>query len=183
MTDRSQKRLFTSFRRSLALLMIVSSTVWLNGCSRYEVTLNEGLLYSPPGILTNFETASPILKNCFDQAIEEGKYTQIAQVTRLICTHAGLEDLSGIEHFYNLKAIDLGNNQIASLKHLQFLTKLETLVLDHNLISEASELLTLPALTLVDLRGNKALSCGDVTQLQMQHGTDLQVYLPEHCQQ
>lgn len=157
----------------------IASCVLLTGCSKYQMTVNEAVVYTPPTIITDFETEDPRLKNCLDQAIEDKKATDFGDITRLICSHAGLTSLHGIEAFYNLKQLKLSHNQLTSLKPIKFLSKLEVLLLNDNQLSTASELLNLPRLQNVKLENNPQLQCGDLHQLQSLSIANLE--LPSQC--
>ncbi len=159
-------------------LAVVASSV-LSGCSRYQMTLNETVVYNPPSLLTDFDTVDPRLKSCLDQAIKDLNATDFGQVTQLICSHAGVSDLQGIEAFYNLKQVNLENNQIRSLRPLQYLSKLEVLKVNDNQLQQAPEILTLPTLQRVDLQNNPQLACGDIEQFAKSR--DSQIERPEQC--
>ncbi|MGH1373884.1 MAG: leucine-rich repeat domain-containing protein [Cellvibrionaceae bacterium] len=161
---------------SLALLMCVT----LSSCSKYQMTVNETVVYTPPAIITDFNTEDPRLKGCLDQIIKDGQFTELGQVTQLICSHAGLTSLEGIQTFYNLEQVNLGHNQITDLSPIKFLSKLEILLLNDNQISQAPELLNLPKLQQVRLDNNPQLQCGDLHQLQRVAEIDLT--LPSQCQ-
>lgn len=151
----------------------------LTACSRYQMTFNEAVMYSPQGLLTDFQTEDPNLRNCLDQMIQDGKFTSFAEVTRLICSHAGLTSLKGLEAFTHLREVNLENNRISSILPLQYLSKLEVVILNDNQLAQVPELLTLPALKEVKLENNPALACGDLQQLQQNSSTKLQ--LPQQC--
>ncbi|GAB3093239.1 leucine-rich repeat domain-containing protein [Aestuariicella hydrocarbonica] len=151
----------------------------LTACSRYQMTFNETVMYSPQGLLTDFTTEDPNLRNCLDQMIKDGNFTTFAEVTRLICSHAGLTSLKGLEAFTNLREINLENNQISSITPLQHLSKLEVVILNDNHLVQVPELLTLPALKEVKLENNPVLECGDLHQLQQNSSSKLQ--LPGQC--
>lgn len=160
---------------SLALFCIS-----LSSCSKYQMTVNEAVVYTPPTVITGFETEDPRLKDCLDQMIKDGQFTDLSEVTQLICSHAGLTSLEGIQTFYNLKQVNLGHNQITDLTPIKFLSKLEILLLNDNQISQAPELLNLPKLKQVQLDNNPELECGDIQQLQRVADADLT--LPKQCQ-
>ncbi len=157
----------------------IASCVLLAGCSKYQMTVNDAVVYTPPTIITDFKTSDPRLKNCLDQAIEDRKATDFGDITRLICSHAGLTSLKGLEAFYNLKQLNLSHNQLTNLEPIKFLSKLELLLLEDNQLSTASELLNLPKLQQVKLANNPQLECGDLHQLQRVSDVDLDV--PSQC--
>lgn len=160
---------------SLALLACFS----LSSCSKYQMTVNEAVVYTPPTVITDFETQDPRLKDCLDQMIKDGEHTDLAQVTQLICSHAGLNSLEGLQTFYNLKQVNLGNNQISDLTPIKFLSKLEVLLLNDNQLTQVPELLNLPKLKQVNLDNNAQLQCGDIQQLL--RISDVDLTQPEQC--
>lgn len=160
---------------SLALLACIG----LSSCSKYQMTVNETVVYTPPSVITDFETQDPRLKDCLDQMIKDGEYTDLGQVTQLICSHAGLNSLEGLQSFYNLKQVNLGNNQISDLAPIKFLSKLEILLLNDNQLTQVPELLNLPKLQQVNLENNAQLQCGDIQQLL--RISDVDLTQPKQC--
>ena len=55
---------------------------------------------------------------------------ELAALTALDARDAGVSDLTGLDHAVNLAALDLGGNDIADLRVLASLPRLETLNLD-----------------------------------------------------
>lgn len=169
------KRQSTIRLSSLAVLFCLS----LTSCSKYQMTVNETVVYTPPTVITDFDTEDPRLKGCLDQMIKDGQFTEFGEVTQLICSHAGLTSLEGLQAFYNLKQVNFGHNQITDLTPIKFLSKLEVLLLNDNQIREAPELLNLPKLQQVRLDNNTQLECGDIQQLQKI--TKAALTAPEQC--
>lgn len=164
------------FRCALTLALLAG----LSSCSRYQLTLNETVVHTPPTLLTQFETEDPRLRTCLDQMIKDGKVTAFTQLTQLICSHADLTSLKGIEAFPNLQRVNLEHNQLTSLQPLQHLSQLEVLKLNDNRLTQVPELLTLHKLKDVNLENNPGLSCGDLQQLR-QHQPQIAVRLPQQC--
>ena len=156
------------------------TAILLSGCSRYQMTFNEAVVYTPPPLLTAFTTEDSALRDCLDQAIKDGSVTDAGQLQRLTCSHAGLKSLKGLETFYNLKQVNLANNALSDLEPLRYLTKLEVLLLDDNQLQSAAVLLTLPRLRQVTLSNNPVLDCADLQQLQQGSAA---VTLPQQCQE
>ncbi|NIB42039.1 leucine-rich repeat domain-containing protein [Pseudomaricurvus alkylphenolicus] len=151
----------------------------LSGCARYQVTLNETPVYTPPPLFTQFDTRDPQLKRCLDQAIKDGQYRSATAVSRLICSHAGLTSLEGIEQFRGLKEIDIRDNRVQSLEPLRYLSQLEVLLVSDNQLSDAAVLLTLPALSQVHLDNNPELGCDNVHQWHQHYQGEAR--LPGQC--
>mgnify|MGYP001395178318 CR=1 FL=1 len=172
-----------NFKKSAAVIKTLAVTLTaafaLTGCSKYQMTVNETVVYTPPTVLTDFDTEDPRLKDCLDQTIKDLQATDLAQVTQLICSHAGLSSLKGLEAFYNIQRLNLGNNQLTELEPIKYLSKLEVLLLNDNQLVKTPELLNLPKLTRVSLDNNPAMECGDAHQLQ--RISSAEVTLPNQC--
>lgn len=104
----------------------------LSGCGPYQVTLNEQPIYIPPPLLSQFQVADQALKNCLRQTIADNNITRVEQLTRLVCRHAGVGSLEGLETFVELEELDLSHNRLRDLKPLQNLKKLRLLKLNDN---------------------------------------------------
>lgn len=170
---------FTTLLRTVRLLPATLVVVALSACNQYQMTLNETVVHTPPTLLTDFDTEDPRLKQCLDQIIKDGNFTSFEQVTQLICSHAGLSSLKGIESFQGLKQINLENNGLTSLKPLQYLSKIEVLKVNDNLLTQVPELLNLPRLKEVYLENNPNLVCQDLQQLK--EISSVSLHLPEQC--
>lgn len=175
---------FSVFRRlpslSFRLAFAAALLTGLSACSRYQVTLNEAVVHTPAPLLTNFNTEDPRLRTCLDQMIKDGKVTAFTQLTQLICSHAGVTSLKGIEAFPNLQRVNLEHNQLTTLQPLQHLSQLQVLKVNNNRLTQVPELLTLPKLKDINLENNPTLPCDDLRQL-VQHNPDISVQLPQQC--
>ncbi len=171
------------FKKTAAVIKTLGAALTaaavLTSCSKYQMTVNETVVYTPPTVITDFTTEDPRLKDCLDQTIKDLQATDLAQVTHLICSHAGLASLKGLETFYNIQKLNLGNNQLSELQPIKFLSKLEVLLLNDNQLVKTPELLNLPKLTRVSLDNNPAMECGDAHQLQ--RISSAEVTLPSQC--
>ncbi|WP_423896607.1 leucine-rich repeat domain-containing protein [Candidatus Pelagadaptatus aseana] len=161
----------------LALLLITLFS--LSACSKYQFTLNETVVHTPPALFTDFQTADKSLQNCLDQTIKDQNITSPQQLTLLSCSHAGIKSLDGLEVFSNLSHVNLGNNQLQRVQALGKMGRIETLLLNDNQLQSAPEILTLPKLQKLDLANNSNLDCGDLRQLQKSYTGDLTI--PEQC--
>lgn len=166
--------------RSVRLAVALALLAGLSSCSRYQLTLNETVVHTPPTLLTNFTTEDPRLRTCLDQMIKDGKVTAFTQLTQLICSHAGLTSLKGIEAFPNLQRVNLEHNQLTNLQPLQQLSQLAVLKLNDNRLTQAPELLTLPKLKDINLENNPQLACNDLQQL-LRHNPEISAKLPQQC--
>ncbi len=170
---------FTQFLKHMTLCLFTATL--LAGCSRYQMTFNDNVVYTPPPLFTAFTTEDSALRNCLDQAIKDSAVTAPEELQQLTCSHAGLQSLKGIEIFSNLKQVNLGNNSLTDPEPLRYLSKLEVLLLNDNRLQSASVLLTLPRLQQADLSNNPSLACGDLLQLQQQ--STVALTLPQQCRQ
>jgi hypothetical protein len=99
----------------------------LGGCAEYQITLNEQPIYTPPPLYSQYEVADEALRNCLRQTILDQRITQADQLSRLICRHAGIESLQGLETFVALEELDISHNALRDLSPLQNLPKLRLL--------------------------------------------------------
>ena len=101
----------------------------------------------------------PNLRAAFEKAL--GKTSggpisaaNMAKLTSLKATKAGISDLTGIGYATKLTYLDLGTNNIADISPLTKLTKLTTLFLRYNSIADISPLTQLTKLTSLNLAFN-----------------------------
>ena len=78
--------------------------------------------------------------------IRNSHYNRVEDVTRLKCEDAGIEDVSGIERFYNLKELQLAGNYIADIAPLASLKNLRVLNLDLSPVIDLDPLASLTSL-------------------------------------
>ncbi len=168
-------------RRLLSYSTLIAFGLMSSACSQYQMKFNDAVVYTPPTIFTDFRVADVNLQQCLDQAIKDRQVTDPHSLKQLICSHAGVVDLSGIEIFTGLTAINISHNQITSLTALSQMSNLQTLLANDNQIEQSPELLTLHKLERIDLSNNLKLECGDLQQLQNDYQGDL--VLPQQCQQ
>ena len=150
------------------------------GCSRYAITLNDAVIYNPPQLLTDYQVSDSALSQCIEQAVIDGSYSTIGDVQRIVCTHAGVISLKGLEQFSNLEELILSSNAIKSISPIAYLSELEILVLDDNKLLQAPELLRLPRLKTISLAENPNLNCRDLLQLKASFAGTLRI--PSQCQ-
>lgn len=134
----------------IALLTIVA-------CDRYQVTLNEREIYSPPLLFGDYKILDPALRNCVAQAISDQKITVAEDLRLLNCSYGGIVSLTGLERFTKLETINLSNNKLTTIKPLMFFGNLKRL----------------------NLQGNSGLSCKDLLSLEQLLAADL--FRPESC--
>jgi internalin A len=160
-------------RRAAALAI----TLLAAACADYSVTFNERPLFTPPGLFADFEFADAALAECVAQHIVDQSVTRAEELVRLNCSHAGVQDLEGLQLFAGLRHLSLSANAIADVSPLAGLAQLETLLLADNLVEDAADLWQLPALTRLDLSGNPGLICPRADE-----GAGVaELTLPAHC--
>jgi Leucine-rich repeat (LRR) protein len=138
----------------------------LSGCSGYDVSINDNVVYTPKPLLQDYQVADENLARCIKQTISDHKITRVADLTQLRCTHAGIKTLAGIDTFYALKQLDVGDNAISGVKPLATLGRLEVALLDNNQITRTEPLLRLIKLVELNLEGNPVADCDNVALLQ-----------------
>lgn len=155
----------TSRYRGYVVIATIGLLCLLSGCSHYDVSINDNVVYTPKPLLRDYQVSDPNLARCIEQTVSDERITRAVDLTRLRCTHAGIESLEGIATFYALIQLDLGDNAIADIKPLEKLGRLEVALLGNNQIVSAEPLLRLIKLVELDLEGNPIADCRDVTQL------------------
>jgi Leucine-rich repeat (LRR) protein len=90
---------------------------------------------------------------------------QVATLTELEASAAGIGNLSGIESLTGLTRLDLGENSISDLSPLAGLTGLASVWLGDNSIRDVTPLSTLTGLTFLGLRGNQIVDIGPLGTL------------------
>ena len=161
-------------------LFLALGTLFLSGCSQYDIKVNEQLIYSPKKIFVDFEVSDPNLQTCIDQTLKDQNATSASALTRLACTDAGITELKGLRAFPQLQFLSLHSNLITSLAEIATLSELKELNVADNAVINASGILSLLKLEKVDLRGNPALECRELTQLQ--RFTQVEVFSPKQCE-
>lgn len=165
-------------RYSLGCCMLFS----LGACQKYSVSLNDKVIYTPPGIFKDYTLADARLKDCVEQTIIDLHATSPAQITQLNCSNAGIESLAGLEKFYALKALNLADNQLERIDEISKLGQLEILVLSNNQISDATPLLTLLHLKELRLDKNPLADCSVIQQVYTNLATEgIHIQWPAPC--
>ncbi|MEM8661257.1 MAG: hypothetical protein AAGF35_10260 [Pseudomonadota bacterium] len=164
----------TQFPRSCSLFLVI---MLICGCSNYDFTVNDRVIYTPEPLFSDFSVADSALRDCLREAINDQKATSASDLSSLSCVQAGVESLAGLSTFTELESVTLSSNNIVDISPLGALTILQVAYLDNNKIIDAVPLYDLPALQLVDLTANPHLLCPDISSLLRVDD----VRLPEHC--
>jgi len=140
--------------RALSVSTLIALAI--AGCDRYMFTINEQPVHTPAVLFTGYQITDEALRGCVEQTIRDLKIHHAGELTRLVCTHAQINHLAGLETFVALSELNLTDNDIQSVQPLLVLTNLST----------------------VDLSANPNLDCGGTHTLAGQVGS---LKLPPHC--
>lgn len=164
-------RLITSLSCLPLLLLLLAA------CENYDFKVNERVVYSPAPLFSDFDAPDEALRGCLEQAIADAGVRAAGQLSSLNCSHAGIEDLSGMGSFPAVVMLKLSSNNIRNLVELGAITQLQELHLDNNRVVDPVPLYELPALRYLDLSGNPQLQCpANAAFLRVET-----IILPEHC--
>lgn len=142
--------------RLRALTVSALITLAIAGCDRYIFTINEQPVHTPAVLFTDYQITDEALRGCVEQTILDLKIHHAGELTRLVCTHAQITNLAGLETFVALSELNLTDNDIQSVQPLVVLTNLSA----------------------VDLSANPHLDCRGAQTLAGQVGS---LKLPPHC--
>ncbi|MFA5495461.1 MAG: hypothetical protein WC247_11835 [Porticoccaceae bacterium] len=143
--------------KCLTVLGLAAAVFCLSGCNRYQVTLNDRTIHTPPQLFSDFALADTGLQTCADQTIRDRNITQPGELQLLNCSDGDIASLDGIEVFSQINTLNLANNQLTTI----------------------APLLALPRLSAVNLEGNPRLDCAGAATLAKQVAG--QLILPVHC--
>ncbi|EED36260.1 conserved hypothetical protein [Luminiphilus syltensis NOR5-1B] len=160
--------------RRIGILLLLS---FLGGCSQYDVSINDTMVYEPDKLFADYDISDIALSECVAQAISDQNVTRIEQLTQLNCSNAGVMKLDGLRLFSGLQAVKLSDNPLRNLVELERLTLLTHLWLDNNQVVDPVPLRALKRLQTLDLRGNDSLQCPE----QSLFPPGVEVTLPAHC--
>ncbi len=163
--------------RVLASLLCVV----ISGCADYKFTVNERVVYTPAPLFADFDISDQALRECVQTHIQEARVTAAEQLDTLVCSHAGITDLSGLQVFSRLTRLKLSNNAIEEVNALSDMTAQLELYLDANDLRGIAELRDLLELRLLDVTANPRLRCDDLVPFRSRKGLELAA--PQHCSQ
>jgi len=143
----------------IAALSAAMMLTTLSGCDRYRVTLNDQIISEPPNLLSSVEVVDPLLASCLEQTIHDQQIRATTDLKVLVCTHAGITSLEGIEKFSSIETINLAQNKLISIVPLTFLGQLES----------------------VNLQENRQLNCDETIKLKQHLPEKGVLILPTHC--
>lgn len=172
---------------NLSLLPSVLLTLLvLSACSNkpYIVTLNNNVLYSPFPAQSNRIFDDSGLQGCLNQLLstletETEAAPALEDIRSLVCPEAGIRSLEGITALSGLEALELSNNLIDNISHLQPLRNLRNVNLSNNRLRNIGPLTALPLLRFASLEGNEDLPCRQLDELERKLGSTLN--RPANC--
>lgn len=166
-------------RLNLTKIAAFSLVISVTACSKYSLTLNDGVVYTPAPLFKDYTIADQNLRNCVAQTIVDREIKTAQQLQRLVCTSAGIESLAGLDTFKQLRQLNLNSNALQDLNGITGLSKLEALDVSENSIKDASALLKLLSLKHLNIEQNATLRCAEIEQLASFSQAELK--LPKHC--
>lgn len=166
-------------RLNLIQAASLSLTLSLAGCSKYSLTLNNNVVYSPAPLFKEYTLSDQNLYNCIAQTISDQEVRAADQLQSLVCSNAGIKSLAGLDTFKGLQQLKLNSNSLTNLDGITGLSKLERLDVSENSIEDASALLKLLALKQLNIEQNPVLRCADIEQLAS--FSQAEITRPKHC--
>lgn len=157
--------------------ILILPALLTSACGEYDFKVNDRVVYTPAQLFTDFDIPDQGLSDCVQQTITDQVVTAASQLTDLVCTNAGISDLTGLSRFNSLLKIRLSNNEVRNLMELQAMVQLQELYLDNNQVIDPVPLYQLQLLRFIDLSKNPNLQCPRQTGLSWVGD----VTLPAHC--
>lgn len=172
-------RLFLKSQLKIVALcsMLCLVALGLSSCNRYSVAINEKTIYTPKTLFTQYSIADAHLHTCLANTIAEKRLTQAEQLQQLFCPGGGIQKLTGMEVFTELRHLGLADNRISDISALSQLKKLEQIDLSGNTITEFAALLMLPSLKSLNAERNAQAHCSALQKL----ASTVSVEHPSHC--
>lgn len=168
------------FRTELTGALLITYLVLLTGCGQlgqYDITVNDVTVYEPPAPFKVDGIDDAALAACLQQTVTDLAANGAEEVITLNCSDAGIQSLSGLEQFTQIRTIKLSGNNIRNLLELERLPQLEQLLLDQNDVVDPIPVLRITGLRTLNLAGNVRLQCPDADDIPRV----LTLTLPDHC--
>ncbi len=170
-------KLKRSSRIALGYLLTWILCTEMVGCSRYSVTVNDNLVYQPPGLFRDYIVKDPALAACVSATITENNLTGAEQLLKLVCPPGSILDLDGIASFPAIEYLGLANNKVTDLQPVSMLTQIKQLNVKNNDIRSFTPVISLKQLNFLDAQGNIHANCDSLKDNQ----ETLKIKLPSHC--
>ena len=164
--------------KSVIPLLLFGAILLNSSCSKYEIQVNDNVVYSPTRLFRDYQFADAALFDCVTQNIEEQSIHKAQQLQKLFCPPGEIRDLSGLEIFPNLQQLGLADNRVTDLAPIEALANLEQIDLSNNSVVDASVLGSLKELKVLKLEGNKRLDCSTLDSVK----SVATLTSPEHCE-
>ena len=159
--------------RVTGLLFSMVTLMLITSCSRYQVVLNNNVLYTPTSQPSPSLLSDPNLQGCLNQQVAIAGSDDPDSIKLLACPASGVDSLDGIRELANLEQLELSDNNISDLSPLLELRNLRVLSLRNNRITNINTLMSLPILRFVALQGNDSISCRQLDNLEEKIGNSL----------
>lgn len=168
------------FQTELSGALLITCLVLLTSCGqlgRYDITVNDMTVYEPsePFQVDGIDDAA--LAGCLQQTVSDLAADGAEEVITLNCSNAGIQSLSGLEQFTQIRTMKLSGNSIRNLLELERLPQLEQLLLDQNDVVDPIPVLRMAGLRKLNLAGNSRLQCPTADDIPR----TLILTLPDHC--
>ncbi len=160
--------------KGLMIYVIFCATT---SCSRYSVSVNNSVIYEPPGLFSDYAVKDPSLASCIDATITENNLTAAEQLQRLVCPPGEIVSLEGIEPFTSIEYLGLANNQLSDLTPISTLSQMKQLNVENNDIRDFTPATSLERLNFLDSYGNIHANCDSLKATRK----TLAIKLPSHC--
>ncbi len=158
---------------------LLTSVALFSACADYQFTVNDKVVYSPAPLFDEYEVGDSALENCLKQTIADANITAPIQLRELNCSHAGIENLTGIEVFTGITHLKLSSNAITDIGPLAALVVLQELELEGNLVRSLLPLRGNLNLAYLGLAGNANLNCAELNHFRTL--PELEIQSPAHC--
>ncbi len=159
--------------RVTGLLFSMVTLMLITSCSRYQVVLNNNVLYTPTSQPPPSLLSDPNLQGCLNQQFAIAGRNDPDSIKLLACPASGVDSLDGIRELANLEQLELSDNNISDLTPLLELRNLRVLSVRNNRITNINTLMSLPILRFVALQGNDSISCRQLDNLEEKIGNSL----------
>ncbi len=177
MTKFSTAKLDRSTNNVLRSVIICIIYAAITACSRYSVSVNNNLVYEPPGLFNDYTVKDPALASCIDATITENNLTAAEQLRRLVCPPGNIRSIEGIESFTAIEYLGLANNHVTDLHPIAVLTQIKQLNVKNNDIRNFTPATSLETLSFLDSHGNIHANCDSLKATRK----TLTIKLPSHC--
>lgn len=140
---------------------MISIVALIGACSGYQISVNNNPIAQPKELFRAEGFSDESLAECVIQTIRDKDIHAASELTTLVCTHAGIKSLEGIQQFTHLEQLGLNDNDLTSVA----------------ILSELRHLVRL------ELHNNPNLDCQHLEIIKRAMSLDLTLIAPDHCMQ